>query len=206
MGKPLIYVVYYSVYGHVRTLAKQSAEAINKSGHATAQLFKVQETLPPAVLEKIHAQKFDDPVLNPMDLPKADGFLFGFPTRYGAPAGQMKSFWDGTGALFAKGSLAGKMGGAFTSTGSQHGGQETTIANFISHYTHHGVIYVPIGYTSNILNDNSELIGGSPWGAGTISGGDGSRKVSEKELELAAHQGRYFAEILSKYHNGKASL
>ena len=119
-------------------------------------------------------------------------------TRFGQPAAQIKAFWDATGEHWFKGALVGKYGAAFTSTASQHGGQETTIASFISHYVHHGIIYVPLGFTHSGLQNMSEIVGGSAWGAGTIAGADGSRKPSALELEIAKHQGTLFAKTLLK--------
>ncbi|KAJ3102635.1 hypothetical protein HK100_004339 [Physocladia obscura] len=143
------------------------------------------------------AKTFDEiPVVSVDDLAAADGFIFGFGTRFGSPAAQVKAFWDATGALWASGALAGKYGGVFTSTGSQHGGQETTIQTFLSHYVHHGINFVPIGFAHPFLQDNSEIIGGSPWGAGTVAGGDGSRQVSDKEKAIAKFQGEQFAKLL----------
>ncbi|RKO88678.1 flavo protein-like protein [Blyttiomyces helicus] len=149
----------------------------------------------------MYAQKFDEiPVLAPEDLVKADGFLFGIPTRFGTPAAQVKTFWDATGKLWGTGALVGKYAGVFTSTGGQHGGMETTIFTFLPHLAHHGIIYVPLGYQAPELHDQSEIIGGSPWGAGAIAGGDGSRKVSEKEIQIALTQGRTFSKTVLKAH------
>ncbi|KAJ3021220.1 hypothetical protein HKX48_008986 [Thoreauomyces humboldtii] len=202
MSKPLVYVVIYSTWGHVLTLAHSIIKGLNEAGNVTAELYQVAETLPATVLEKMYAKSPlpDVPVLEPKDLVNADAFLFGIPTRYGSPAAQVKAFWDATGALWASGALVGKHAGVFTSTGSQHGGQETTIFTFIPHLAHHGILYVPLGYQCPILNDNSEVIGGSPWGAGTIAGGDGSRQPSEKELEIGVVQGRTFASTVARAH------
>ncbi|KAJ3061800.1 hypothetical protein HK102_008988 [Quaeritorhiza haematococci] len=201
MGKPKIFVVIYSMYGHIKQLAEAVVKGIKASGVADVELYRVPETLPKEVLEKMHAAKFDDiPVLKPEDLTKADGFLFGIPTRYGLAPAQVKAFWDATGGLWATQALAGKYAGVFTSTASQHGGQETTILTFIPHLAHHGIIYVPLGYGHKGLNDNSQLVGGGPWGAGTITNSDGSRQPSAVELEISEHQGKRFAETLAKAH------
>ncbi|KAJ3348032.1 hypothetical protein HDU83_001625 [Entophlyctis luteolus] len=201
MGKPKVYVVIHSVWGHIKSLADAIVEGLEAQG-VEATLWRVPETLPKEVLEKMWAKSFDDiPVIKAEDLTNADGFIFGFGTRYGAASAQMKAFWDTTGGLWAKGALVGKYGACFTSSGTQHGGQETTIASFLSHYVHHGIVFVPLGYTTPLLNDNSELIGGGPWGAATISGGDGSRQVSDKEKQIAKHQGEHFAKILKKAHH-----
>ncbi|KAI8820274.1 flagellar associated protein [Fimicolochytrium jonesii] len=199
MSKPTIYVVIYSTWGHVKTLADSIIKGLNDGGQVNAELYRVAETLPQEVLDKMHAAKFDDiPVLDPKDLVKADAFLFGIPTRYGVPAAQVKAFWDATGGLWSTGALIGKYAGAFTSTASQHGGQETTIYTFIPHLVHHGIIFVPLGYQSKVLFSNEEVIGGSPWGAGTIANGDGSRQPSALELEVAETQGKTFAATVLK--------
>ncbi|KAJ3119286.1 hypothetical protein HK100_000384 [Physocladia obscura] len=191
MVKPKVYVIIHSFWGHIKTLADSVVAGLEAEG-AEVTLYRVPETLPKEVLDKLWAKSFDEiPVIKPEDLVNADGFLFGVGTRFGSPAAQVKAFWDAT----------GKFGGVFTSTGSQHGGQETTIQNFISHYVHHGINFVPVGFTHPNLQDNSELIGGSPWGAATIAGGDGSRQVSEKEKEIAKHQGAQFAKLLNKVIN-----
>ncbi|KAI9098742.1 flavoprotein-like protein [Phlyctochytrium arcticum] len=197
--KPNVYVVIYSMYGHIKTLAEEIIKGLNESG-VNATLYQVKETLPQEVLDKMHAAKLDIPVLDPKDLANADAFLFGFPTRYGQAAAQMKAFWDATGGLWSAGALVGKYAGCFTSTASQHGGQETTIMTFIPHLVHHGIIFVPLGYQSKVLFDNSEVIGGSPWGAGTIANGDGSRQPSAKELEIANTQGKTFGATVLKAH------
>ncbi|KAI8921077.1 NAD(P)H dehydrogenase (quinone) [Powellomyces hirtus] len=201
MSKPTVYVVIYSTWGHVLKLAESVMKGLNEAGNVTATLYQVKETLPQEVLDKMHAAKFDHiPILEPKDLANADAFLFGIPTRYGSPAAQVKAFWDATGGLWQSGALVGKYAGVFTSTASQHGGMETTIYTFLPHLAHHGIIYVPLGYQSQVLFDNSEVIGGSPWGAGTIANGDGSRQPSEKELSIAETQGKTFAATVAKAH------
>ncbi|TPX33935.1 NAD(P)H dehydrogenase (quinone) [Synchytrium endobioticum] len=196
--KPLLFIVYYSVWGHIKVLADAVKKGIEDSGVANVEVYQVSETLPQETLDKMYAMKFDDPVLDPHDLAKADGFIFGVPTRFGSPATQIKTFWDATGSLWQRGALIGKHGAAFTSSSTQHGGQETTIMTFLTHFVHHGVIYVPLGYSSKILHDQTEVIGGSPWGAGTITGNDGSKMPSQKELELAVHQGKFFASVVAR--------
>ena len=148
----------------------------------------------------MYAAKLDVPILDPRseEFLQADAYLFGIPTRYGTMPTQWKTFWDATGALWAKGALVGKLAGTFFSTASQHGGQETTALTTVTHFAHHGMVYVPIGFTHKNLTDNSEVIGGSPYGAGTIAGGDGSRQPSEKELEIALYQGEFFAKFVNR--------
>ncbi|ORX90161.1 flavo protein, partial [Basidiobolus meristosporus CBS 931.73] len=129
--------------------------------------------------------------------------LFGMPTRYGSMPGQWRAFWDTTGGLWARGAYTKKMATFFTSTASQHGGQETTALTSLTTLAHHGIIYVPLGFTSPHLSDNTGVIGGSAYGAGTITNGDGSRMPSSKELEVAAHQGEYFTSIVAQYVRGR---
>lgn len=138
------------------------------------------------------------PVITPDELVKADGFLFGYPTRFGMLPAQAKAFWDSTGGLWMKGALVGKPAGVFFSTGTQGGGQETTALTSVTQLVHHGMIYVPIGYSSPLVTDMSEVHGGSPYGAGTLAGPDGSRQPSELELKLARHQGKHTGSIVAK--------
>ncbi|KAI8883809.1 benzoquinone reductase [Backusella circina FSU 941] len=198
-----VYVVIYSVYHHVHKLAVEVQKGLDSTGVST-KMFQVQETLPESVLQKIHAApKLDLPIIKPEQLADADGILFGFPTRFGMMPSQVKGLLDGTGALWAKGSLHGKFAGTFFSTGSQHGGQETTALTTLTYFTHHGMTYVPLGFTNPHLSDNSEIIGGSAYGAGTIAGGDGSRVPSIKELEIARFQGESFGNMIRAYVRGK---
>ncbi|KAJ1550649.1 hypothetical protein HK096_005756 [Nowakowskiella sp. JEL0078] len=207
--KVKIAVVIYSTYGHiekVQLLSESIAKGAEEAG-AEVKIFKVPETLSKEVLELLHAKSWsidlmalqvDLPEITPEILAEYDGFLFGLPTRYGAAPAQVKAFWDSTGGLWSKGALVGKYGGIFTSTATQHGGQETTPFTFITHYAHHGINFVPIGFSTPLLFDNSEVLGGSPWGAGTIANGDGSRQPHEKELAIAEHQGKHFTNIVIK--------
>ncbi|KAI8851982.1 NAD(P)H:quinone oxidoreductase, type IV [Chytridium lagenaria] len=195
---PKIYVIIYSSWGHIKTLGESIAKGAKEAG-AEVKIFRVPETLPSEVTAKMHMASFDDiPVITPAELTEADGFLFGLPTRYGVPAAQIKTFWDSTGQLWMTQALAGKFAGCFTSTATQCGGQETTIMTFIPHLVHHGISFVPLGYSHPNLHDNTEVHGGGPWGSGTIAGGDGSRKPHEKELAVAHEQGKRFAQLLNK--------
>lgn len=204
--KPQIFIVIYTTWHHVYKLAVNIQDSINKSGLAEATIYQVAETLPEEVLLKMHAPpKPQVPIITPEDLLKADAFLFGIPTRYGIMPAQFKTFWDATGQIWMKGGLQGKLAGTFFSTSGQHGGQETTALTFLTTLVHHGVIYVPLGYSTPLLSDNSEVIGGSPYGAGTLSGGDGSRQPSEKELQIATHQGKQFATVVAQFHRGRHS-
>ncbi|ODQ67337.1 flavo protein WrbA [Nadsonia fulvescens var. elongata DSM 6958] len=197
---PKIAIIYYSTYGHVATLARAIQQGITTSG-GSADIFQVAETLGDDVLAKIHApSKNSDPVISVADLTNYDGFLFGFPTRYGSFPAQFKTFFDATGSLWASGALHGKYAGFFVSTGTIGGGQEVTILNSMSILVHHGIIYVPLGYANNFgqLANLEEIHGGSPWGAGTFAGADGSRQPSALELEVATIQGAQFFKTLSK--------
>ncbi|CAK7197401.1 flavodoxin-like fold protein [Sporothrix eucalyptigena] len=190
---PKIAIVYYSMYGHIRTMADAEKAGIEKAG-GTADLYQVEETLPAEVLTKMHApaKPTDVPVLSdPSVLLQYDAFLFGIPTRYGNFPAQWKAFWDKTGGIWATGGYAGKFAGLFVSTGTPGGGQESTALASMSTLTHHGIIYVPFGYSTAFakLADLTEVHGGSPWGAGTFSAADGSRQPSALELEIATIQG-----------------
>uniref|UniRef100_A0ACD5U5P4 Uncharacterized protein n=4 Tax=Avena sativa TaxID=4498 RepID=A0ACD5U5P4_AVESA len=196
-----LYIVFYSMYGHVEALARHAAAGASTVEGVEVVLRRVPETLSPEVLEKMQAPAKDPavPVIAaPADLEEADGMLFGFPTRYGAMAAQMKAFFDSTGSLWEKQRLAGKPGGFFVSTGTQGGGQETTAWTAITQLVHHGMLFVPIGYTfgSGMFNMD-DIRGGSPYGAGVFAG-DGSRQPSEAELALAEHQGKYMAAFVKK--------
>ncbi|KAL1635553.1 flavodoxin-like fold protein [Neofusicoccum ribis] len=199
---PKIAIVYYSMYGHVKTLAEAEKKGIEAAG-GSVTLYQVPETLPEEVLTKMHAPPKDTSVetLNdPSVLEQYDAFLFGIPTRYGNFPAQWKAFWDKTGGQWQTGAFWGKYAGLFISTGTAGGGQESTAIAAMSTLTHHGIIYVPLGYkhTFALLADLSEVRGGSPWGAGTFSAGDGSRQPTPKELELAEAQGKAFYETVSK--------
>lgn len=137
---------------------------------------------------------------------EADGLIFGFPTRFGTPAAQMRAFWDSTGGLWAKGALVGKPVSFFYGTGTQNGGQETTALTAMPFVVHHGMVFVPIGYSCPRLTEMDAIHGGSPWGAGYLAGGDGSRQVSALELEVGKHQGKYFTGVTKALLLGKKVL
>ncbi|KAM3504038.1 hypothetical protein MY10362_003826 [Beauveria mimosiformis] len=191
-----IAIVYYSMYGHIKQLADAEKKGIEKAG-GSADVYQIAETLSDDVLAKMHAppKPTDVAVLNdPKQLLEYDGFLFGIPTRYGNFPAQWKTFWDKTGGIWASGGYWGKKAGLFISTGTLGGGQESTAIAALSTLTHHGIHYVPLGYGKTFaqLADLSEVHGGSPWGAGTFSAGDGSRQPTAKELEIATLQGEAF--------------
>ncbi|KAG6040366.1 Minor allergen Alt a 7 [Claviceps citrina] len=202
---PKIAIVYYSMYGHIRQLAEAEKQGIEKAG-GSADLYQIPETLPDEVLAKMHAAPKPShvPVLHdPAILTKYDGFLLGIPTRYGNFPGQWKpaqAFWDKTGGIWASGGYHGKYAGLFVSSGSPGGGQESTAIAAMSTLAHHGIIYVPLGYAKAFpqLTNLDELRGGSPWGAGTFAGGDGSRQPTSVELEVAMIQGQSFYQTVDK--------
>ncbi|MED6139955.1 hypothetical protein PIB30_088648 [Stylosanthes scabra] len=194
-----VYIVYYSLYGHVEKLAEEIKKGADSVDGVEATLWQVPETLPEEVLGKMGAPpKSDVPLINPKELPEGDGFVFGFPTRFGMMAAQFKFFLDATGSLWQTQQLASKPAGIFYSTGSQGGGQETTALTAITQLVHHGMLFVPIGYTfGSGMFEMNEVKGGSPYGAGTYAG-DGSRQPTKLELEQAFHQGKYIATITKK--------
>ncbi|KAL4290223.1 hypothetical protein GQ457_14G010490 [Hibiscus cannabinus] len=194
-----VYIVYYSMYGHVEKLAQEIKKGAESVEGVEAKVWQVPETLPEEVLGKMHAPpKTDVPIITPDELSHADGLLFGFPTRFGMMSAQFKAFLDATGGLWRTQALAGKPAGIFYSTGSQGGGQETTPLTAITQLVHHGMLFVPIGYSFGAgMFEMEQVKGGSPYGAGTYAG-DGSRQPSELELAQAFHQGKYFAGIAKK--------
>ncbi|XP_057450967.1 NAD(P)H dehydrogenase (quinone) FQR1-like [Lotus japonicus] len=199
-----VYIVYYSMYGHVEKLAEEIRKGAASIKDVEAKLWQVPETLSDEVLGKMMAPpKTDVPIITPNELPEADGFVFGFPTRFGMMAAQFKAFFDSTGGLWKKQELAGKPAGIFYSTGSQGGGQETTALTAITQLVHHGMLFAPIGYTFNRMFEMEEVKGGSPYGAGTYAG-DGSRQPTELELKQAFHQGKYIAFITKKLKQAPA--
>ncbi|KAL9269785.1 putative NAD(P)H dehydrogenase (quinone) FQR1-like 1 [Drosera capensis] len=187
------------MYGHILKLAEEIQKGAATVEGVEAQLWQVQETLPENVLTLMGAPpKSDVPFITPDELAKADGFVFGFPTRFGMMAAQFKAFLDSTGGLWRTQKLAGKPAGIFISTGSQGGGQETTALTAITQLAHHGMIFVPIGYTFGAgMFEMEQIKGGSAYGAGTYAG-DGTRQPSELELAIAFHQGKYIAGIAKK--------
>eukprot|EP00281_Chroomonas_sp_CCMP1168_P031216 CAMPEP_0206240666 /NCGR_PEP_ID=MMETSP0047_2-20121206/16061_1 /ASSEMBLY_ACC=CAM_ASM_000192 /TAXON_ID=195065 /ORGANISM="Chroomonas mesostigmatica_cf, Strain CCMP1168" /LENGTH=189 /DNA_ID=CAMNT_0053665465 /DNA_START=48 /DNA_END=617 /DNA_ORIENTATION=- len=186
------------MYGHIRTMAVAIKKGV-EAGGGVATLLQVPETIPPEALAKMGAPpKSDDAIAKVEDLEGYDGIIFGVPSRFGMPAAQMKTFLDQTGGLWAGGKLIGKPAGLFISTGSQGGGQETVGLTMLTQLTHHGMIYVPLGYRDPKLADMSEMHGGSPYGAGTLAGSDGSRQPSKLETDVAETQGKSFAEVCAK--------
>jgi NAD(P)H dehydrogenase (quinone) len=201
MSSPRVAIIVYSLYGHINKLAESVKEGVIAAG-GSATIYQIPETLSADILTKMHAPpKSGYPVISVAQLTDFDAYLFGIPTRYGNFPGQWKAFWDATGKLWADGALAGKFAGVFVSTGTPGGGQETTVSNSISTLAHHGIIFVPLGYSRTFpqLANLTEVHGGSPWGAGTFAGADGSRQPSALELEIAKIQGVGFWETVSRY-------
>ena len=195
-----ILVLYYSMYGHVATLARTMTEGASAVDGVEVDLRRVPETMSAEALEKLGAAPDESvPEASPADLAKYDGIIFGTPTRFGNMAGQMRTFLDQTGGQWVNGELIGKVGSVFTSTATG-AGNETTITSFWNTLAHHGFVIVGLPYSCPVLTDVSEVRGGGPYGAATIAGPDGSRQPSEKELEQVRFQGRHVAEITRKLH------
>lgn len=191
-------VLYYSMYGHIETMSQAIAEGARSVDGVEVIVKRVPETLNEESAKR-NGVKMDQaaPVATPAELADYDAIIFGTPTRFGNMAAQMRNFLDQTGGLWVKGALVGKVGSVFTSTGTG-GGNESTIMTFVPTLMHHGMIYVGLPYACPELADISELKGGSPWGAGTIAGADGSRQPSEKELAQARFQGKHVASIAAR--------
>ncbi len=198
-----VLIAYYSMYGHIRRMAEAVKEGASSVSDADVRMCRVPETLPDEVLAKMGALETQKaqaqvPVCKVEDLVAADAIIFGTPTRFGNMCGQMRQFLDGTGGLWSKGALVGKVGSVFTSSATQHGGQESTILSFHTTLLHQGMIIVGLPYTFTGQMHIDEITGGSPYGASTIAGGDGKRMPSENELDAARFQGRHVAEIAGK--------
>ncbi|OWW21827.1 NAD(P)H:quinone oxidoreductase [Noviherbaspirillum denitrificans] len=193
-----VLVLYYSTYGHIETMANAVAEGARSAG-ATADVKRVPETVPEDVARNAHFKLNQAaPIATVDELPGYDAIIIGCPTRYGRIPGQMASFLDQTGGLWARGALHGKVGGAFTSTATQHGGQETTLFALITNMLHFGMTIVGLPYSHQGQMTLDEIVGGAPYGATTIAGGQGQRQPSQIELEGARFQGRLIAETATK--------
>ncbi len=198
-----VQVIFYSTYGHVFRMAEAVAEGARSVAGAEVQLLQVPETLPQPILEKMGAVQAKKafahiPTAEPNRLADADAIILGTPTRYGSATAQMQDFLDATGSLWGKGSLIGKVGSAFTSTASQHGGQETTLISLATFFYHQGMVICGVPYSSQELLTLDEMSGGTPYGASTIAGPKGERQPSQNELTIARAQGRHTAAIASK--------
>lgn len=198
-----VFIVYYSLYGHIHRMAEAVAEGARAVGGAEVSQYRVPETLTEEVLKKMGALDAQKrmaaiPVCKVEELAQADAIIFGTPTRFGNMCGQMRQFLDATGGLWSQGALVGKVGSVFTSSATQHGGQESTILSFHTTLLHHGMIVVGLPYAFAGQMRIDEITGGSPYGASTIAGGKGERMPSENELSAARFQGRHVAEIASR--------
>jgi len=198
-----VLIVYYSMYGHIYKMAEAVAEGVREVAGCEAVIKRVPETLPSEVLEKMGALEAQKgmahiPIVTVDDLVDADAIIFGTPTRFGNMCGQMRQFLDATGGLWQKGALAGKVGSVFASSATQHGGQESTILSFHISLLHHGMLVAGLPYAFAEQMTIDELIGCSPYGASTITGGQGQRMPSANELLGARYQGTHVARIALK--------
>lgn len=199
-----VLVLFYSTYGHIYQMAKAVVEGAKQIDGIEVELKRVPETLSPEIIGMMgatEAQKAfaDVPIASVDDMVTADAIIFGSPTRFGNMTAQMKAFLDATGALWAKGALIGKIGSVFTSSATQHGGQESTILSFHTVLLHHGMLIAGLPYSFAGQTTISEMSGASPYGASTITGGDGSRMPSQNELDGAIFQGKHVAELLKRF-------
>jgi NAD(P)H:quinone oxidoreductase type IV len=198
-----VQVIFYSMYGHIYKMAEAVAAGARDVEGAQVDIYQVAELVPESTLERMGAKAARQvfahiPMAKVEQLPEADAILFGTPTRFGNMCAQMRNYLDQTGQLWLKGSLIGKVGSVFTSTATQHGGQETTITSFHTTLLHQGMVIVGVPYSEQGLLNMKEITGGSPYGAGTLAGGDGSRQPSENELAIARFQGKHVAQIAKK--------
>jgi NAD(P)H dehydrogenase (quinone) len=193
-----VLVLYHSTYGHIETMAYAVAEGAKAEG-AEVTVKRVPELVPEEVARASH-YKMDQkaPIASPNELDQYDAIIVGAGTRFGTMTSQMRNFWDQTGGLWAQGKLVGKIGSAFTSSATQHGGQESTILSFITTFLHHGMAVVGLPYAFQGQMGTEEVKGGSPYGASTIANGDGSRQPSAIELEGARFQGAHVAKLAAK--------
>lgn len=193
-----VLVLYYSSYGHIETMAQAMAEGARSAG-ATVDLKRVPETVPPEIAKSAHFKtEQSSPVATVAELESYDAIIVGCPTRYGRMPAQMASFLDQAGGLWARGALNGKVGGAFTSTATQHGGQEVTLFSIITNLMHFGMTIVGLPYSYQGQMSLDEIVGGSPYGATTIAGGQGQRQPSAIELDGARFQGKLIAQTANK--------
>jgi NAD(P)H dehydrogenase (quinone) len=198
-----VHVIFYSTYGHTYRLAEAIAEGARTIPGANVQLLQVAETLPEEILQKMGAldarKAFAHiPLADPKRLAECDAVIIGAPTRYGSVAAQMQTFLDATGQLWAKGALIGKVGSGFTSTATQHGGQETTLMSLTTFFFHQGMVIAGVPYSSQELSHMGELTGGTPYGSSTVAGPKGDRAPSANELAIARAQGVHVTRIAAK--------
>jgi NAD(P)H dehydrogenase (quinone) len=205
-----IAVIFYSMSGHVYRLAESIADGARQIANTEVSLLQVPELVPDDILIKTGAKKAREtfshiPIVKTQDMKDADAIIFGTPTRFGNMCSQMQNFIDQTGSLWMEGALVGKIGSVFASTGTQHGGQETTITSFHTTLLHYGMIVVGVPYSAKGLLEMGEVSGGTPYGATTLAGADGSRMPSVNELAIAKFQGKYIAEVTMALKLGKAA-
>jgi NAD(P)H dehydrogenase (quinone) len=203
-----VQVVFYSMYGHIYQMAEAVAAGAREVEGVEVSLHQVPELVPDEALVRSGAKAARDrfahvPVAKVDQLPEADCVIFGSPTRFGSMCAQMRNFLDQTGSLWAKGGLIGKVGSVFTSTATQHGGQESTILSFHTTLLHHGMVIVGVPYSETRQTTIEEITGGSPYGASTITGATGARQPSENELAIARFQGRHVAAIARRLATSK---
>ncbi len=194
-----ILVLYYSMYGHIEIMANAVAEGVRSVENTEVAVKRVPELMSEEVARRVGA-KIDQaaPIATVDELTNYDAIIFGTPTRFGNMCAQMRNFLDQTGRLWLSGGLIGKVGSVFTSTGTQHGGQETTITSFHTTLLHHGMIIVGVPYSCQEIMNMNEITGGSPYGAGTLAGGDGKRLPSDNEIKIARFQGVHVAQVANK--------
>lgn len=198
-----VQIIFYSLYGHIYQMAKAVEAGAKQIAGAEVQLLQVAETLPADIIQKMGAtdakKNFSQvPIADPKNLVDADAIILGTGTRYGGATAQMRAFIDATGSLWSSGALIGKVGSAFTSTASQHGGQETTLVDLHTFFYHMGMVVVGVPYAAQELLNMNEITGGTPYGASTVTGAKGERLPSENELAIARFQGKHTAELAAK--------
>jgi NAD(P)H:quinone oxidoreductase type IV len=198
--KTNIQIIFYSMYGHIYKMTEAVAEGARSVPDVNVEIFRVAELVPDEILEKSGAKQIQKsfehiPVIKPEMMTTADGFIFGTPTRFGNMCSQMRNFLDQLGGLWSKNTFVNKIGSVYTSTGTQHGGQETTLTSFHTTLFHLGMIVVGVPYAEKGLTNMDEITGGTPYGASTLAGNDGKRMPTENELAIARSQGKHVAEI-----------
>lgn len=203
-------IIFYSMYGHTYRLAEAIAQGAREVPGTGVEIFQVQELVPSEILEKSGAKKTREtfahiPVARPVDMVDADAIIFGAPSRFGNMCAQMRYFLDQTGGLWSQNAFVGKVGSAFTSSATQHGGQETTLISFYMTLMHLGMVIVGLPYTENRQTTMSEISGGTPYGATSISGASGGRMPSENELAMARFQGKHVTNITGKLVNSNVT-
>jgi len=199
-----VLVLYYSSYGHIRQMAEAEADGARSVPGVEVDLRRVPETVPAEIRVQAGFVEDDTPEAKVSDLPDYDAIIVGTPTRFGNMAAQMKQFFDMAGGLWAQNALVGKVGGVFTSTGSQHGGHEAAVLSTQLPLMHFGMLVTGLPYTFAGQTRMDEIVGGSPYGAGTVAGGDGSRQPSATELDGARFQGRHVAQIAARLASAPA--